>query len=297
MGYLFLAILSMCMFMLLLKVFTIKGWNIPQAILINYIIASAIGIASYGGEVSAEALFGNRWWYLAVISGALFFFSSDLMAASTRWAGMAVTTIASRTALVVPIIFSVIFLNESIGIWEVAGIVIIIAALFMIFYQKGESGAIGVLHGKDKIKSILLPALVFASMGIITVCMKSTQHIIREAGNYETDFPLYQAMTFVSAVICGTVYYGFTIGRRAFIPNAKSVIGGVFVGGFNYLVTISILFALNVLSTSVFYASYNISVVLITAVLSVAVFKEKLTPLKIAGLCLSLIAITILLLS
>ena len=285
--YLVLAIISMSAYMLMIKYLTSKRVNIPQVIMVNYILASALSVFIYkGGAVTLQALFSNNWWYLALASGALFFFSMHLMAASTRRAGVSVTTISSRTALVIPIIFSAVFLNESISSWQAVGIVLVIAALVIIFY--GRDGAKG---GAGK---IVLPLGVFLIMGAITICMKSAQYIITSSGNYAADYPLYETMNFFIALLCAIIYYAATEGKPAFRFSWPAVQGGLCIGIFNYLVTHAILMALKSIPTGVLYASYNICVVILTAVAGWLLFGEKLSNRKIAGIKLALIAIAIL---
>lgn len=292
--YLLLAILSMSAYMLTLKLFAVKNINVPQAITVNYALALLIGVFTYkGGPVTTSALFDNDWWYLALVGGVLFFFLMHLMAVSTRKAGVAVTTISSRTALVVPIIYSALILGEPVSTWGIVGVSLVIVALVIIFYERG--GGKGTTKGGGAGK-VLLPLSVFLIMGAITICMKSTQHIITLRGNFESDYPLYEVMNFFVSLLCALIYYAFTEGRKAFRFTWKSIVGGLCLGTFNYVATHSILMALKSLSTGVFYASYNICVVIITTIVGWLVFKENLSRRKAAGIILALVAIAILML-
>lgn len=86
MQYLLLAIAAMSLIMLALKFFNVKKIYIPQAIMTNYAFALVIALFSGGRYLAAAdagGFGGNGWWYLALITGALYFGSMDLMAAST----------------------------------------------------------------------------------------------------------------------------------------------------------------------------------------------------------------------
>lgn len=292
MGYLILTILSMSAFMLGLKLLNVKNIPVPQAIMVNYALALAIAVVSGGGSLSAESsggIFTHSWWYMGVMAGILYFASMDMMAASTRRAGVSVTTIAARCSMILPILWSFAFFGENITGWQWVGIVSVMAAFVLIFYNKREPGA-----RKTDMAAILMPLAVFVIMGIIAVNMKSAQHAIRQTGNYTTDYPIFEILIFTSALAGSVIYYAASAGRKAFRFNWKSVLGGLCLGTFNYLITIGIMHGLRFVSTGTFYTLYNICVVVITTLVGVIAFREKLSPAKIAGICLAVGAIAIL---
>ncbi len=283
----------MSAFMLTLKFFAARNIASSQAIIVNYTLAAVIGIISCPEVASVGRLFDNEWWYLAAGSGSLLFASMHLMATSTRFSGVAVTTISSRTSLIVPIIFSAVFFGEQITVWQAAGSALVIASFVIIFYNKADNRAAA---GSSALKAVLMPLGVFLTVGIIAVCMKSAQQLISLTGDYSVDYPMYQAMNFATAMICAIVYYAVTEGRKAFAFTWKSILGGLCLGGFNYLTVSSILLSLRDIPTSTFYAAYNIGVVVVTSLAGWLLFSEKLSPRKIAGIVLALAAITVLML-
>lgn len=290
--YLIIAIAAMSGFMLTLKFFAAKGIKSSQAIIVNYVLASAIAIVSSRESISLEAIFANDWWYLAVIAGVLLFASMHLMALSTRLTGVAVTTISARAALIIPIIFAALFLHEPVNTWQAVGIALVIVSLIVIFYNKREKSATG---STGTMAMVLIPLSVFLILGIIPVCMKSAQYIILNTwDDYSAGVSLYQAMTYVTALICAILYYAVTEGREAFRFTWKSLLGGLCLGVFNFLSTFGIMYGLRALSTGVFYAAYNIGVVIVTALCGRAFFNEKLNGQKIAGISLAVVAIAVL---
>ena len=124
--------------------------------------------------------------------------------------------------------------------------------------------------------------------------MKTGQHLIRNGGSYAADYPVFETLLFAAAVIGSIGYYALTEGRRAFRPRWRSIVGGLCLGTFNYFVTFGTLHSLKYLSSSEFYGIYNISVVVISTVVGVAAFGERLTPRKIGGLIVALAAIFVL---
>ncbi len=292
--FLVLSIAAMSAFMLTLKFFAAKNINSSQAIIVNYTLAAIVGVLSCEGGISFGRLFDNEWWYLAITAGALMFASMHLMAVSTRFAGVAVTTISARTSLIVPIIFAAVLFSEPITAWQAVGAGLVIVSFIIIFHNKTGGSP---LTKSSALKAILMPVGVFLTVGIIAVCMKSAQQTISLTGNYDADYPMYQAMNFATAMVCAIVYYAVTEGRKAFAFTWKSILGGICLGTFNYITVASILLSLRTIPTSTFYAAYNTGVVVVTSVTGRLWFGEKLHIRKITGIILALVAIAVLLLS
>lgn len=297
MPYLLLAIAAMSLIMLALKFFNVKKIYIPQAIMTNYACALLISLASGGGRLfvtPAGALFGNGWWYLALVAGALYFGSMDLMAASTRRVGVSITTMASRTSVILPIVWAALFLDERITGWEVLGVALVMLAFVLIIYRPGDRGNEAAASRKERLASVLLPIAVFLSVGFIAVCMKTSQHLIKTGGCYATDYPLFETMLFTAAFVGAVAYYAVTKGTEAFRLRWKSILGGLCLGTFNYFVTIGLMHGLKYFSSSTFYGLYNISVVVCTALVGVVGFGEKLDNRQRAGILFAVAAIFVL---
>ena len=292
--YLLTAIAAMSLIMLTLKFFGIKGIYTPQAIMVNYFMALAIAVINGRGYLdwpSIRHAFETNWWYLALLSGLLYFGSMDIMAASTRRTGVSVTTMASRTSVILPIIWSCLFLNEQIVFWEAVGILLVIGAFGMIIYRPEKNS---LRSNTNCLMSAVLPLAVFLSVGFIAVCMKTSQHIIKTGDSYATDYPLFEFLLFSAAFGGSVICYGIKEKRQAFVLRTKSIIGGLCLGTFNYLVTIGLMNGLKYFSSSTFYGIYNISVVVVSTAIGVIAFGEKLDRGKKIGILMALAAIFIL---
>lgn len=294
--YLIMAIAAMSLIMTALKFFGVKGIYAPQAIMVNYGIALAIAVLSGREYITCQSivnLLSTGWWYLALIAGLLYFGSMDIMAVSTRRVGVSITTMASRTAVILPIVWSAVFLGERITGWEAAGTLLVLGAFLLIIYRPQKRGC-SPRGRRDRALNILMPIAVFLSVGFIAVCMKTSQHLIKTGGSYGSDYPVFETLLFTSAFLGSISYYVVTEGRKAFIPNWKSIVGGVCLGTFNYFVTVGLMHGLKYFSSSTFYGIYNIGVVLVATLVGTMVFGEKLDRLKIAGLSMAIAAIFIL---
>ena len=134
-AYLLTAIGAMSLIMLTLKFFSAKQIYTPQAIMVNYLFAFVLALVQGHSGLSADrlhALLTTDWWYLALLTGLLYFGSMNVMAVSTRRVGVAVTAMASRTSVVLPIIWAALLLGERITGWEAAGILLVLLAFALI---------------------------------------------------------------------------------------------------------------------------------------------------------------------
>ena len=297
MQYLLLAIAAMSLIMLALKFFNVKKIYIPQAIMTNYAFALIIALFSGGRYLAAAdagGFGGNGWWYLALITGALYFGSMDLMAASTRRVGVSITTMASRTSVILPIVWAALFLGERITGWELLGTALVMLAFVFIIYRPHDKGPDTATGRNERLKTVLLPVGVFLSVGFIAVCMKTSQHLIKTEGCYETDYPVFEIMLFSAAFLGAVAYYAAKEGREAFRFRWKSIAGGLCLGTFNYCVTFGLMHGLKYFSSSTFYGIYNISVVLLTTLVGIAAFGEKLDGRKTVGMLFAVASIFVL---
>ena len=292
--YLLTAIAAMTLIMLTLKFFSVKGIYTPQAIMVNYGCALGIALASSHGAIAtatASEILHTHWWYLALITGLLYFGSMNVMAVSTRRTGVSLTTMASRTSVILPIIWAAAFLGNSITGWEIVGILLVLLAFTLIIYRPEAETRQADRKG---IKDILLPISVFLSVGFIGVCMKTSQHIIKSDGTYATDYPVFETMLFAAAFVGSIIYYAASEGKRAFRIEWKSIAGGLCLGMFNHFVTFGTMHGLKYLSPSTFYGIYNIGTVLLTTIIGITVFGEHLDQRKITGICCAVAAICVL---
>ena len=297
MQYLLLAIAAMSLIMLALKFFNVKKIYIPQAIMTNYAFALIIALFSGGRYLAAAdagGFGGNGWGDLALITGALYFGSMDLMAASTRRVGVSITTMASRTSVILPIVWAALFLGERITGWELLGTALVMLAFVFIIYRPHDKGTDTATGRNERLKTVLLPVGVFLSVGFIAVCMKTSQHLIKTEGCYETDYPVFEIMLFSAAFLGAVAYYAAKEGREAFRFRWKSIAGGLCLGTFNYFVTFGLMHGFKYFSSSTFYGIYNISVVLLTTLVGIAAFGEKLDGRKTVGMLFAVASIFVL---
>ncbi|HHT02765.1 MAG TPA: hypothetical protein GX005_00410, partial [Bacteroidales bacterium] len=135
--YLLLSILSS---LLILVVFKISGkYNIKviQPIIINYFVASALGYFISGLSPQEIMQIPTTWILPAILIASLYIFTFFLIGYSTRKAGMALTTIASKMSFVFPMFFSILIdPNDNYSNTKLILLIMAIIAVLLSVYKK-----------------------------------------------------------------------------------------------------------------------------------------------------------------
>ncbi|MDD4703249.1 MAG: hypothetical protein PHE28_02875, partial [Bacteroidales bacterium] len=106
--YLFLSILSSLAILILFKIIGKYNIKVIQPIIINYFVASALGFFSSGLSPKEVLQISPDWVLPGLLIGSLYVFTFFLIGYSTKKAGMALTTIASKLSFVFPMFFSIL---------------------------------------------------------------------------------------------------------------------------------------------------------------------------------------------
>ena len=280
MGFLLLAVTALVGLMMTLKLLAVKGIAASKAIIINYLIATTIGwLRVIGTGASTEAL-SYPLVLLTVAIGAIFYISLLFDAKSSARAGLALTTVATRAAMVIPIALSSLLLGEHISAKSAVMVVIVVLAMVMIFYKPAD---------KSGSNSLLLPFMVFLMTGLATFSLKLSQHLY---GTTEA-YPFVEPLLFGAALLIATGDSLRREGGKALHLDGRTVMAGIALGSFNFLTTFFTLQGLRHLPTTTFYPIYYGTAVVVTTILGAVLFKEKLSPRKLFGIGLALGAIII----
>jgi len=272
--------LWMALLLLCFKVFGKREVPLLPAIVVNYFTACAWGVGftqpwSIGLplELTAPALF----------LGALFIALFYLTALSAQRAGVAATSVASKMSLVLTVLFAVAFLNERPALLGWIGIGLALIAVPVASYAPGAPGARGVW---------LLPATLFLGNAAIDITINWVQ---RSLLTPETE-ALFPTLVFGVAGTIGIVAIAWR-GELRSILQPKALVGGIVLGTMNYA---SLYFLVATLSRSGLASSsvfplLNIGVILISTVLGIILFGDRLHRVQAIGIAMAVIAMVLIL--
>jgi drug/metabolite transporter (DMT)-like permease len=252
-----------------------------QAIIVNYVVCFIIGF-SLSTHQDILSYVHEQWFIYCILLGFLFIAIFFSMALTTEKLGISVTAVSGKMSVVIPILFAYFFAKEDITLLFVIGLILSILSIYFITVKKE-------LH-IDK-RYLMLPVIVFLGGGMIDTSLK----VLQQA--YSQDIPLstISYSIFLGAFIAGTSIYIVKEKANFSSWEWKSVKAGVALGVPNYFSIFFLLSAIegfSVKSAFVFGVN-NVGIVLVSTLLSVLIFKEKLEPKNQWGLLLAVVSIAI----
>ena len=280
--YLLLSILASTIIFIIFKLFEKFQINIFQAIVVNYCIAFTTGILSYNGTITISQLPNLDWFYYTLILGALFIIVFNLMAITTQKSGLSVVSVATKMSVVVPVLFGLLYYNESLGTVKLIGIAIALIAVYLTSNKSKQ----GITVNR---KSIVLPILVFIGSGIIDTSIK----FLEDTYVANNDVPLFSAIIFLAAAIIGFIIIIIQVMSGNFKFEFKNVIAGICLGVPNYFSIYFLVKTLrsDILESSGIFAINNVSIVTLSTFAGIFIFKEKLIKKNWIGIGLAILSI------
>ena len=237
--------------------------------------------ASNGTWVSPTT---QPWFGLSLLLGFWFILTYVLIVESSQRSGVTITSLSSKLSVVIPTLFGIIFLKETLGLTAGLGIVLALIALFLVVGGKDKEKA------KDEKKSLLLllPIFIFFSTGIGDIMMKMT-----EQRNTSGDIIPMIAFIYFISFLFGVVLVVYDLIKKKTKWQWKSALGGLALGTVNFFSTCCIYQAMRTFDNVVMFPVYNIGVVCLSALSGWLLFKEKLTWKNYLGLVIAIIAVVL----
>lgn len=255
-----------------------------QAIAVNYVVCVVTGVAFSGFGVIVKDIqtLPTSYFIYPTVIGVLFVLGFNLIAFVSQKISVSLATVASRLSLIIPVVISLLFFKTSVKTYDilnVLGIVLVFVAIILISKPRSNQGI-----NVQKRQLWLLPVLFFL-IGLIDTTLTYTNSIFQEAGFDES----LSVMLFVVASVFAFVVA--FIQKKQF--DGRAIIAGVVLGLPSYF---SVYFLMKALSSfqhdSMFVFSINnLSVIVLTTVVSVVVLKEKIANINLYGLGLAVVAL------
>lgn len=280
--YLVLSIICASLIFVIFRSYSNYSVDTFTAIVINYTIAAIIGFIIPNQPIEAEAITSASWIYNALILGGSFIGAFYLMGITAQRLGASVASVANKMSVIIPVIFAFRLYNDSLNTFKILGIIL---ALFGLYWATKKEKTLNVK------RQWILPVSLFIVSGLLDTFVKHTQHVHFVEGNDSTFFI---PTLFAFAAALGWIILFFQLKKLKSISLA-TIIGGVVLGGINYLSIVFIFKALahDNMESSVVFPINNMGVVLFTSLFSFFIFKERLSKLNLVGLVICLVAIAL----
>lgn len=277
-----LSILSSTLIFVIFRLFSKFKINTLHALVFNYIIATACGLLLQQTTIKITEIPSFTWFPYALVLGALFITVFNLMALTTQRNGLSVASVATKMSVVIPVIFGLVYYKESLSIFKILGILLAIIAVYLASIRTKDGL-------KIKPSNFIFPVLVFLGSGLIDTTVKYLEGEFIANG----DIPIFSATLYAVAAAIGIVIIILKGLKGEFHFQVKNLIGGIVLGIPNYF---SIYFLVEALRQGVFDSSgiftiNNVGIVMISTLLGILLFKEKLLVKNWIGIGLAVLGI------
>ena len=282
------AILLFVSIFLAFRIFDIYKIDNSQALIINYLVAAIFTFSIYDGNISVSEIVNQSWFIPSIALGFLFALSFLLYALSTQKAGMAITSVSSKMAILIPVLIGA-YLHDSESLTIINIIALFLAMLsFALIFKKDSTE-------KVDSKIIILPILIFFFSGINDTLLKYIREVYFHISNSDLNSELFFLATLFSiSFIISLFLFGIPLIVKKKKIEFKNVVAGFSLGILNSFSAFSMFKAMGYFESSVFFPVFNIGIVSLSAIIGVLVFKEKLTRINYIGLATAMGAILLL---
>ncbi|URL58657.1 DMT family transporter [Luteibacter flocculans] len=280
MPYILLAVAFSVAVSVLLKLARRTNVDIVQAVATNYVVAAALAwwLLNATPQAAEAALQSDATrgplLLLGVFLPAIFL----VLASSVRSAGIVRTDVAQRLSLFLSLAAAFLFFGDTLVPLKAAGIALAVVALLCMLWRSERVQRAG----------WLAPLAVFAGFGAIDICFKLIAKAGASFGN-----ALF-ASFLIAMVLCWIAVIVRAATRQA--PLALRSLGfGVVLGAANFANILFYVRGHQALpnNPALVFASMNVGVVVLGALVGAIGFKERLTPVNWLGVALAIAAIMI----
>ncbi len=262
------------------KVMYLLKLDIFQAITVNYLVAVLFGFTVWNAPFSFTIWLSKPWFELSIIIGVFFIVTYVLFARSSEKAGLAITAVASKMSVIIPVLAGFLLFGDNLNTQKIAGIVLTLVAFYLIFLP--EKGL------RIDYRFILLPFLLLIGNGMNDVLVKYTQHFY-----LNLDEGLFLSFVFFVALLIGVIVLFIKQFVKGRFITLKSLLAGVVLGSLNYWGAYFFLMSMEHYQASFLFPVVNVGIVGLSAMVSYLVFKEKLSKINWVGILIAIIAITL----
>ncbi len=288
--YLALSILFSVLLLINFRLFPKYDINTTQAISLNYIVCFVTGlILMPNGQVFTLDLAQNWTWYCLLL-GVGFIITFLLSGLATQRMGMTATSLANNVSLVLPVLASLFLFNTEIkfDFANYLGLACAFVALILVSIKKQTAASVSVKS--VGVSGGLLVIGVFLMYGITNTAINFLN--LNYIPNPDLTIPVTLVMV-LGAVLAGLCLFVYTLWKENKRPNRQTLIASVTLGVPNFLSFFLLILALTAFGNSgaFVYPIYNIGVILISSLVGILFFKERLSLLNYTGLAIAFLAI------
>ncbi len=280
--YLIIALLLSLIIVVNFKLYPRFEINTMHAITANYATAAIWGYTLNGGVPSISYIVQASWFNIAIISGVFLIVVFNLFALNAEKVGVALTSVASKMSVIIPVILGVLIFEEKLTAIKIIGVIMAMFSFYLIFKKKKGYVVSSSL--------IILPILLFLGNGANDSIFKYVQFFYLKT---DQTYLEYLATAFFISLVLGIIFISIKSFFVATKFQIKNIFAGILLGTCNWFSALCFLKGLSQLDVTVFIPIFNAGLVSLSAIVGMLIFKEKFSQINIFGLVLSIISISI----
>ena len=237
---------------------------------------------------------------LALIYGGTLALSMHAGFMALSLGNMAIVSMIASFSLIIPVFWGLAFLNETVTVFGIIGLVLIALSLILLNVKKGG--------GRLSLKCWIYALLTMLTNGVTSIVQK--YHQAENPGLYQVEFMLI-SMAFACLIFIFIWLKGVTVTKPSSEANCENELKkdvcffkkiihnfalmlGLLSGVFNCLANFSILFLANGENASVLFPVLSALNAIGACLIGRFIFKEKLTPLQLVSICLGIASVVLL---
>ena len=280
--YLLLAIVSSTLITLFMRLGEGKIRNNMAMFTVNYLICVVMSRISMGKMDLFTNAEGIRVAVgLGLFSGIMYLVSFVFMQWNMRKNGVVLTSTFTKLGVLVPTIMAIVVFREQPKLMQTLGIILAIAAIIIIHFDKDNDGAAKAVGGSFKIW-LLLQLLVSGFTD-------SLANIYDKAGSAALK-DHYLFYTFLAALALAVI---MTFKKKVKVSKWDLIFGFI-IGIPNYFSASFLLLALQSVPAIITYPVYSVGTIVAISAASVVLFKEQISSRKRVALLIVMLALVLL---
>jgi multidrug transporter EmrE-like cation transporter len=292
MFYLVLSILCSVVLLINFRFFPKYGINTFQAIALNYVVCFGVGYLLKPKQVPFEIDFSQNHTIPFLILGLGFILTFVLSGIATQKAGMALTSLANNLSLIIPVLCSLFIFGNGQKVFDTgnyAGMALAIIAVGLATFKGVEK----TINTETGFGGSLVLIVVFLLYGLTNTLINYFNiKYLKDPANV-IPYTMLMVLGAVFAGMVGLFYKLFTNKEKL---EFKNILAAITLGVPNFLSFYFLIMALQHFGNygAFVYPIYNIGVIVLSSIIAIIVFKEKLSKLNVFGLLLAVLAIGLL---
>lgn len=261
--------------------------NTFQAVVVNYLTCVSTGLLTFGTtKILNSENFALPGLWVALLLGSFFISTFYLTAVGAQKIGLTLTTVATRISLVIPVVFGLWVFQSNQKNFDglnYLGVILALVAIVLSSIQKEENTPIAC-----DLSSVFFPLLIFLMTGLVdtTVSFVNLKYVNPQNSAF------FSVVSFISAGTIGIMILVWRIIQKGEKLAFKNILGGIGIGVPNFF---SFYFLILTLAdfkndAAFLYPIYNILTILVSTLVALVFFRERLSKINWLGIGLALTA-------